>query len=155
MEMLLRDGKEFLLMESQLPLSLLLYRHMECPWWDEKSVRWFIQSGQNPANRTPKSSTLHLAIGSSYNVTLGEVKRVLILLISNGADIFAKDDCGRSVSDLACDRRTLYREEPKFDKRYYNDDLQLKDAWMDALTECGFNAEEVISKSLTIDSDAS
>ena len=71
------------------------------------------------------------------------MKAAVILLIREGADVYARDHRRHSVSDIACSKKTKTRHAPE--QRRYNHDLLLREIWTEALSACGCNAEEVIS----------
>ena len=86
---------------------------------------------------------LHLAILGSKYVDLDEMKAALILLIRGGADVYARDRSGHSVSDIACSKDTKWTNVQRWNR--CNHDLLLREIWTEALSACGFDAEEVIS----------
>lgn len=61
----------------------------------------------------------------AYN---GRLKDILLLLLTAGADVYACDDEEESLSDIA-DRYGQWQE------------------WTDASTECGYEPDEVMSRS--------
>ena len=79
----------------------------------------------------------------------------LILLIREGADVYAKDHSERSVSDVACCTETEWRDgselTPGRYKKRVNHNLRLKEIWTEALSACGYDAEEVISTSMRVE----
>ena len=84
---------------------------------------------------------LHSAISGSYSAYLDEIKAALILLIRGGADVYARDDRGLSVSDIACNKGTLFCHAAQPYRRVYNHDLTLRKIWTEALSACGYDAE--------------
>ena len=70
------------------------------------------------------------------------MKAALILLIRGGADVYARNRRGRSVSDIACSKETKFDDAHQWS---YNHDLLLRKIWTEALNACGYDAEEVIS----------
>ena len=81
-----------------------------------------------------------------------ELTETLIFLVEAGADVYARDDLGRTVSQLACCRRTKWYNSPCVDNQYPtrrgNHDLRLKEIWIEVLSACGYDPEEVISASV-------
>ena len=90
-------------------------------------------------------SCLHLALNGSHNETLDGIQDVLTLLVWAGADVYAIDDGDTSVSEAACELDKRYRTSRGVTD---NQKLHLRKIWVEALTICGYNAEEVISGSL-------
>lgn len=90
-------------------------------------------------------SCLHLALNGSHNATLNDIQDVLTLLLWAGADVYAIDDSDTSVSETACERDKRYRTNKGVTN---NQKLWLRVIWVEALTICGYDAEEVISGSL-------
>ena len=94
---------------------------------------------------------LHLAIVGSFNANADELTEALILSVTEGADIHAQDHYGRSVSQIACDTKTSWRDGSYLRNETYtmreNCDLRLKMIWTNVLTACAYNAKEVISAS--------
>ncbi len=83
------------------------------------------------------------------------IREALILLVKWGADVYARDDSGRTVSQIACCRKTRWFDRSCLDRRhegrFFNRDLRLKEIWMDVLSECGYDPEEVISASVRVE----
>ena len=73
------------------------------------------------------------------------VRDALILLIMNGADVYARDSDGRSATDIANDARTEWWYDGRL---HLNDHLELKWIWIEALAACGYDPGEVIYRSL-------
>ena len=100
--------------------------------------------------------------GSNYEDSDG-LTEALILLIREGADVYAKGRSERSVSDVACCTKTEWHDSSVLSTGYYkkrfNYDLRLKEIWTKALSACGYDAEEVISTGMRVeelsDSDSS
>ena len=92
---------------------------------------------------------LHSAILGSRYADLDETKAALILLIRGGADVYAREYSGRSVSDIACSENTDFNYAT--DKHRNNHDLVLRKIWTEALNACGYDAEEVISTTTRIE----
>ena len=76
------------------------------------------------------------------------LRDALILLITNGADVYAKDSHGRSVTDIAYNARTKWSHDRCC--LHLNDDLRLRDIWTEALAVCGYDVEEVVRRSLQV-----
>ena len=127
-----------------------------------KSRKWQLESVALLLSRQGKGGLpvpnlhgcLDSAIHGSHFEDADGLTEALILLIREGADIYAKDDSGRSVSDIACCTETEWRYRLKIERTWTarrNDDLQLKEIWTEALSACGYNAEEVIWTSMRVE----
>ena len=88
--------------------------------------------------------------GSFYEDSDGLIE-ALILLIREGADVYAKDASERSVSDIACCTETEWHDLTGRYNTRVNHDLRLKEIWTEALSACRYNAEEVISTSMRVE----
>ena len=94
-------------------------------------------------------SCLHLALEGSFRLQNSDLREAPSKLLRAGADVYAKDSQGITPSHIACNRNWLYRlGPPKVFKSEKNDDLQLRKIWAQALTMCGYDAEEVIRRSV-------
>ena len=119
--------------------------------------KWHLESIDHLLRRPGKGGLLiqhldgclHSAILGSPYADRDETKAALILLIREGADVYARDCQGRSVSDIACTKRT--RISYTLHQYGYNHDLLLRKIWMEALSECGYDAEEVISTTTRVE----
>lgn len=113
-----------------------------------ESIRLLIRRGAEPGLYVqPWGECLPLAIYGSDNESAEGLRDALILLIINGADVYAKDRVGRSVADIAYNARTRWWYD---DKWHRNGDLRLGAIWREALAACGYDVEEVISRSLQV-----
>ena len=77
------------------------------------------------------------------------LRDALILLITNGADVYAKNRFGHSVTDIAYNAR----KKSSYDGESYqkqSDRRRLWDIWREALAACGYDAEEVVRRSLQV-----
>ena len=113
-------------------------------------ISLLLDRGADPRYRVQNyGSCLHYAIlGSSMESPEG-LRDSLILLVKNGADVYSRDTCGCSVSDIACEPKTEWRISPT--RRQDNRNLQLQEIWAEALTACGYDAEEVMSSSIRVE----
>lgn len=94
---------------------------------------------------------LHFVIkGSSCECPEG-LTNALTLLIKRGANVYARDAYGLSVSDHACSARTKWRDDSDRLDGKYNHDLRLRVLWTEALNASGYDAEDVISRSLRVE----
>ena len=97
---------------------------------------------------------LHEAIHGSFIACQQELKEGLTLLVKAGADVYARNNDGRTVSQIACCKKTTWLFTSG-DIQYYiervNSDLRLKKIWMKVLSVCGYDPEEVISASVRVE----
>ena len=63
--------------------------------------------------------------------------------------MYARNPLGYSVSDIVCGKKTMFR--CTVFKCAYNHGLLLREIWMEALSACGYDAEEVISTATRIE----
>ena len=84
-----------------------------------------------------------------------ELTEALILLVKGGADLYARDDFGLTVSEIVCSRKSIWYNGSWIDfrssKRTVNHDLRLKEIWIEVLNVCGYDPEEVISASVGVE----
>lgn len=146
LQILLDHGSEFINTDCEITFRSFLPRLLDAKFWTVESIRLLISRGADPGLYVqPWGGCLPLAIyGSSMESPEG-LRDALILLIMNGADVYARDSDGCSATNIANDATT---------KWYYNNwwhlngDLRLKDIWSEALAACGYDPEEVIYRSL-------
>ena len=143
---LLDHGSEFINTNSEIPFHSFLLNLLESKGWAVESIRLLIRRGADPGHYVlPWGGCLPLAIYGSDMESPEGLRDALILLIINGADVYARNGDGRSATDIANDARTEWR----YDRWWHiNSDLRLKDIWSEALTACGYDPEEVFDKSL-------
>ena len=148
LQILLDHGSEFINTGYELPFNSFLPELLESQRWTVESIRLLIRRGAEPGLYVPPwDSCLHLAIlGSGYESPEG-LRDALILLIVNGADVYAKDRSGHSVTDIAYNAGTKWW----YDRRWHlNGDWTLRGIWTEALAACGYDAEEVVSRTLRV-----
>ena len=126
-----------------------------------ESSKWHLESVALLLRRQQKGGLpiqdldgcLHIAIFGSYYADPDELTEALILLIREGADVYAIDS-GESVSDIACCTETIWKDGSMLSEHLYrgqgNRDLRLREIWMEALRACDYDAEEVISISMRV-----
>ena len=113
-----------------------------------ESIRLLIRRGAEPGlDLQHWGGCLPLAIYGSEMESLEGLRDALILLITNGADVYAKESHGYSVTDIAYNARTEWWYDAKLQ---VNGDLRLRDIWIEALAACGYDPEEVIDRSLEV-----
>lgn len=89
---------------------------------------------------------LHLAIMGSLCADEEGWKNVLVLLIDAGADVYAENSRGFSVSDLACATiKSRHQSNKKTVWRYSK-----QKSWAEALIACGYDAEEVMAEAINV-----
>lgn len=98
---------------------------------------------------------LHLVLGGTWLKTLIKVD-ALILLIKAGADVYAENRHGFTVSEYACMSPKQFKDAPKDYLLGYPFPLSpdvsgARGDWLKALTACGYDADEVISRSVRVD----
>ena len=143
---LLDHGSEFINTNSEIPFHSFLLRLLRSKKWTLESIRLLIRRGVDPGQYVPPwGGCLPLAIYGSRMEGLEELRDALILLIMNGADVYARNSYGRSATDIANDAFTKCWYDDWWD---VNDDLKLKDIWTEALTACGYDPEEVFYRNI-------
>lgn len=111
-----------------------------------ESIWLLIRRGAEPGLYVqPWGGCLPLAIRGSEMESPEGLRDALILLINNGTDVYAKDSHGHSVTDIVYNARTTWWYD---DTWHLNSDMRLRDIWTEALTTCGYDAEEVVYRSL-------
>ena len=146
LQIVLDHGSEFINTDYEIPFHSYLPKLLHSQRWTVESIRLLIRRGADPGQCVqPWGGCLPLAIYGSIMEDLEGLKDALILLIMNGADVYARNSSGRSATDIANDGR------PKWNNGgYLTDDLRLRDIWKEALAACGYNPEEVIYRSLQV-----
>ena len=90
---------------------------------------------------------LYLAIRETHLAEPDELKGILNALLQAGADPYERAEY-ETVSEVTCDPHVMLCDSRM--ARRHNHDLVLRDIWSQALTACGYDAEEVISNSLRL-----
>ena len=79
----------------------------------------------------------------------------MVLLVKGGADVYGRDNSGRTVSQIACCRKTEWYEVSwviiGYSRLTVNRDLRLKEIWTEVLSVCGYDPEEVVSASVRVE----
>lgn len=155
--MVLDHGFHFVELDGGLTPDIWLHHHLCLSTWALESIVLLLhRQGKGGLPIQQLHGCLHLAILGSHHAEIDELTDALILLIREGADIYARDRSGYSVSDIACCKKTRWRYGANYGPDHffespYNLDLRLRSIWMEALTACGYDAEEVISSSTRIE----
>ena len=152
LQILLDHGGEFINTDCETPFDSFLPHLLDCQKWTVESIRLLIRRGANPGlDVQPWGSCLPLAIYGSSEESREGIRDALILLINNGADVYAKNKFGHSATDIAYKARTksVYNGE-----WYKFDSWTMRDMWREVLAACGYDAEEVVRRSLEAGVDA-
>ena len=124
-------------------------------WYPETIALLLYRQGKGGLPIQNLHGCLHQAIGGSFAGSEHEIKETLILLVKGGADVYARDDLGHTVSQMACCRKTRWYNNSWLHIEFYdgtvNRDLRLKGIWMDVLSVCGYDSEGVISASVRLE----
>ena len=150
LQILLDHGREFINTDCEIPFGSFLPHLLDSRRWTVESIRLLIRRGADPGQYVqPWGGCLPLAIYGSQMESPEGLRDALNLLITNGADVYAKDRFGRSVTDIACDARTEWAHGIMYRPRL-NGDLRLRDIWREALAACGYDVDEVIYRTLQV-----
>ncbi len=105
--------------------------------WTEASFDLLIRRGADISSRNPRGETcLHLCLQREMGVwRCSQALAALVYLVQCGADVFAIDNFGSSVSDVA------YAHEDNIDD-YHRDSSIVGDVWDAALASCGYSIVE-------------
>lgn len=139
-----------------MPAKQWLLEILRSRVWHPETIALFLRrQGKGGLPTQNLNSCLHEAIQGSPIGRQRELTEALILLIEAGADVYARDNFGRTVSEIACCKKTKWYNGSWIDikrvKRRLNRDLRLKEIWMDVLSECGYDPEKVISASVQVE----
>ncbi len=142
--LILDHGLHFVELDGGLTPDTWLQEKLRSSIWHSESIALLLRrQGKGGLPIQHLNGCLHLAISGSLYTGLDEMKAALVLLIRGGADVYARDHRGHSVSDIACSKETEFAHFPGKYRR--NHDLALREIWTEALSACGYDAEEVIS----------
>ena len=149
LQTLFDHGSEFINAGNKIPFSSFLIDLLCSYTWTVESIRLLIRRGAEPGLYVQRwGGCLTLAIHGSEMESLEGLRDALILLITNGADVYARDNVGRSVTDIAYDAKTRWDHDGY--RMDLNCHLQLRNIWTDALAASGYDVEEVVRKSLQV-----
>ena len=129
------------------PFSLLLSHSR----WTLSSIELLLRNGCKASHPNAEGTCiLHFILKGSFEATMDDMEEALCLLIRVGAGIYEEHFKDRMPSHIACDRCSRYGslngQEGQFGQT--NHDLRLLQIWKDALRACGYDAEEVIKRSV-------
>ena len=123
---------------------------MATAWlWGSDTIELLLKHGSDVGDRDRRGrSCLHLALQQLPFCKIGEWSGALSKLLRAGADVYAKDSRGVTPSHIACNRNLTCSLSSLELSDEENDDLQLRKVWVQALTMCDYDAEEVIRTSV-------
>ena len=154
MQLLLDHGSAFIGTSDVVRPEGLLNEHLHGKKWTVESVALLLRrSGTQELTVQNLTNCLHLAICGSFYASESGLKRVLILLIEAGANIYERDRWGATISDIVCCRSVKWRDgyalrDGTYRYRYgKNHDLRLLEIWLQALSACGLDGEEIVADS--------
>ena len=138
-----------------MPAKRWLFAILRRSNWHPETISLFLcRQGKGGLPIQNLHGCLHEAIHGTAIECQQEIIETLILLVEAGADLYGRDEFGRTVSEIACRKTTLWYEgSPDFysGKSRVNHDLRLKQIWMDVLSVCGYDPEEVVSASVRVE----
>ena len=145
--------REFIENTNLIARDRLLFRMLQKDGWNLDNVSFILRSHENyniPAQNL--DGCLHIAYRSTLSVDYIRVD-LLILLIKAGADVYAENRHGFTVSEYACMSRKQFNDAPNdclmdYSRIHFSG---LRNGWIKALTACGYDADEVISRSVRVD----
>lgn len=143
--------REFIENTDLIARDRILFGMLQGSGWTAENVSLMLRLHDNSNKPTQNlDGCLHLALWGSY---FGKSLRVkaLILLIEAGADVYAENQHGFTVSEYACMSRNQFNDAPNDSWRHWSSFSGLRKGWIKALTACGYDAEEVISRSVRVD----
>lgn len=150
--LVLDHGFHFVELDGDLTPDTWLQKILSNCHWHLGSITLLLRrqgKGGLPIQRL--NGCLDSAILGSDLADLDDMKAALILLIRGGADVYARHDDGYSVSDIVCMKETEFGYSGNPYRSVCNHDLLLRKIWMEALSACGYDAEEVISTARRIE----
>lgn len=146
---LLNHSFEFLVSSSEVDLCDLVMGCFQTAMWTFDAVASLLQLSGSKLPVQNLDGTLFKALLGSLRENKTGILKVLILLIEAGADLTTD---GPLVSKIACNPQTTYKTSAVFSIRrdcvgFINHQLGLRRIWAEALTACGYDAEEYILQS--------
>lgn len=157
--MLLDYGLPFVQADSTIEADLWLREILEHGRWTVEMIALLLRrQGKGGLPIQNLNGCLHKALCGSYYADPDELKEALILLIRAGADVYARDSSGCSVSHIACHAKTTWQNSNSTRVQgrltyvlQSNNDLRLRKIWTEALSACGHEAEEFISATMHLE----
>ena len=153
---LLDHGLHLVDLNGDVPAKQWVSYMLQSNSWRPETIALFLcRQGKGGLPIQNLSGCLHGAIHGSIISRQHELKEASINLVKGGADVYARDNRGRTVSEIACCKKTRWYHGSRLDITRFNGvlnrDLRLKDIWMDVLSECGYDPDEVISASVRVE----
>ena len=151
----LDHGLHLVDLNGDVPAKQWLYEILRSIFWHPETIALFLcRQGKGGLPIQNLDGCLHGVLQGTFRGCQRELTEALILLVKAGADVYARDNSGRTVSEIACCKRTKWYysswRDSKCYKRRVNHDLRLKEIWMEVLSVCGYDPEEVISASVRL-----
>ena len=139
-------------MDGDKPAKQWLSFILRSTRWHSRTIALFLRrQGKYGLPIQDLHGCLHWAIRGSKIASQHEIKEGSILLVRGGADLYARDKFGRTVSEIACCKNTTWYAGFGYWRLEVNRDLHLKEIWMEVLSVCGYDPEEVISASVRVE----
>ena len=153
LRLLLDHGGAYIETEDIIGPHRWVEKHLRWGNWTAESVAFLLDRSEN--RKLPYQNLtgcLFLAIRGSYFVNALGIRDVIVRLIKAGADVYGRDERDHTVSDVVCDPDIMWWDSVEWrlngiwlDRDNY--DLRLKRIWLEALSECGMDAEKVFADS--------
>ncbi len=155
MQLTLDHASAFIGSSDVMRSESLLHYHLQWKNWTVESVALLLRrSGTQELTAQDLKDCLHSAVCGSFFADESGLRRVFILLIEAGANIYERDRSGATTSDIVCCQSVEWADgsmprDGNFVNRHGNNhDLQLLDIWLEALNACGLDGEKIVSHSL-------
>lgn len=120
-------------------------------WYPETIALFLRRQGQGGLPIQNLHGCLHEAIHGTAIGCQQEIIETLILLVRGGADVYARDDSGLTVSEIVCCKKTKWFCGSRYWRPRVKRNLRLKKIWINVLSVCGYDPEEVISASVRLE----
>lgn len=146
--------REFIRNNDLITCDRFLFRMLQENFWILESVSFMLhlhESSNFPIQNL--DGCLHLALEGKFNHAAEAHVQALTLLIKAGADVYAKNRHGFTVSEYACMSSEEFNDAPSdlINPHRYKGSRDLRGRWVEALNACGYDAEEVISRSVRVE----
>ena len=155
-KILFDHGLNLVELNTEQPADKWLSVLLSCSNWLPETIALFLcRQGKGGLPIQNLDGCLHEVFHGTVIGRQHELTEALILLVEAGADVYARDNTRRTVSEIACCKKTKWYNGSWLDIRYctktVNRDLRLKEIWMEVLSVCGYDPEEVISASVRLE----